>query len=241
MKIIPVVHIHDNNIYEAVRESTRSLNTGADGIYLTDRQNGVKDTKPLFEVYSDILDDFEDRYIGLNISGMTPLNAMRAMARALSRVDKLPQSNTGLWVDDMRGDLLNKFAALEYRDSNAKLQNVRLLGGIAFKNTKTFSENPDMVRYETLWLKDTVDVILTSGATIDREPTIEKLRAIKEIAPEKPLAVIGKISIDNIDKFEDIVDEALVFSTIETSPGSKKIDQEKLKYLLDIAHKNKNQ
>jgi len=236
MKIFPVVHINENNVYNAVRESVQALNTGVDGLYLTDRHNGIKNTKPIYDAFVDLLDEIDDKYIGIHVPIDSPLFAVRSFARLLGKVDNSKSVPSGLWVDNMRGDFLNKSAEIEYRNENPKNKNIRILGGIAFKNTKTFTEDPDMARYETLWLKDSVDVILTSGATIDRQPTYEKLVAMKEVAGDKSIAVLGNIPINSLYKYSGIIDELLVSTSVETSPGSCKIDYDKLHELTDAVH-----
>jgi len=239
MKIFPVVHINENDVFGAVRESKRAFNSGADGIYLIDRNNGAGDVKPLFNTYYSIVAESPERYVGLNILDLSPYDAMRLLARSLNKSKGLIPAPAALWVNDMRSDAvenpLHKNLAMELKNSNPRLETVRIIGGVAYKNTDFFTDDPDLARYEASWLESAVDVVLTSAATTHREPSFDKLKAMKEVI-DKPLAVDGGISINNIRQYSGVVDEALVSRAIETSPGSGKIDQRELEKLIELAH-----
>lgn len=242
MKIFPIVHINKNDIDGSVaaKESKRALDLGADGVYLIDHYNG-NDTDRLFEAYNLALAESPDKYIGINILGMSPIGAMRAMAKALRQEngDGLLLSPGGLWVDDMRGydgENFPKLEALELKKSDENLKRVRLVGGVAFKYTKTYYDNPDMSRYEAVWLEDTVDVMVTSGPATGQPPSVEKCRAMKEVIGNQPLAVASGLSAENIRQYEGIVNEAMVSSSIETYPSSGRFNMLKLDALIKIAH-----
>lgn len=236
MKVFPVVHINNNGVYEAIRESNRALELDADGIYLTDHCNGVKNTKSLIETYSNLLDESPDSYIGINMLGSGPYDAMRMLARSINKSKDLLLPPSGLWVDDMRYDGARKSAAIELRNSEPRLKHVRLLGGVAYKNTHSYTEDPNRAQYEVEWLKDSVDVIVTSGESNGRIPIAEKLIAMKEAVGDKPLAVTSAMSLENIRKYEGIVDEVLVHSGIETYHGIDIFDRRKLEDLIQLAH-----
>jgi len=236
MKIFPVVHIINSDVHVATRESNRAFELGADGVYLIDHYNGDRDKKPLLTTYYDTLAESPDRYVGINILGLGPLGAMRALARSLNKSKGLLLPQSALWVDDMREDGLGKSDAIELRNSNPMLQHIRLLGGVAFKYTDTFTEDPVLAAYETEWLKDSVDAIVTSGVATGREPTVEKILAMKEAAGEKPIVVASGITAENISKYEGIVDEVLVSSSIETFPGSGRFNRQSLEELIELAH-----
>lgn len=235
MKIFPVVHIQQNNVDVATREGSKALNLGADGIYLIDHKNGGHYMGPLFETFNNLADKSPDRYIGLNLLGLSPQSAMYALAKALSKSGNLLFAPSALWVDDMRDDWPIS-SAMETRDVNPDLRRVRLLGGVAFKYTDTFTDDPNMARYETVYLQDSVDVVTTSGSATGQAPSVEKIRAMKEVMGDKLLAVASGITAENIYNYEGIVDEILVGTSIETSPNSGIFDDDKLRELIRIAH-----
>jgi len=236
MKIFPVVHIVDSNVNIAARESNRAFEAGADGIYLIDHHGQNANKRPLLETFYTVKNESPDRYVGLNILGASPLEAVRAIVRSIARSKGLLPQPSGLWIDDMREDGINRNSAIEFRNSHPSINQMKLLGGVAFKYTETYTEDPDLAFYETEWLKDSVDSIVTSGSATGKEPTTEKLIAMKQSAENKPLVVASGISIDNIEKFDGIVDQVLVSSSIETYPGSGKFEKSKLKALIEVAH-----
>lgn len=240
MKIFPVVHIDENNIFASANEAEKAFDCGADGVYLIDHNNGNINTKPLFDTYREILESNEsrNRYIGLNILGLSPYDAMLALLKELdeSNPNGLTISPSGLWVDNMRDNGLKKLAAIELRNSDPRLEKVKLLGGIAFKYTKTYTNNPILAMYEMVWLEESVDVIVTSGEMTVNEPSVEKIKAMKKIAGEKPIAIAGGISNENIKSYEGLADMVLVSSSVETYPGSCRFKRLKLEELIQKAH-----
>jgi predicted TIM-barrel enzyme len=238
MKIYPVVHVgqYDFGGVAAARESDNAFELGADGVYLIDHFRGYDNTEPLFDACDSLLRKSPDRYVGINILGLSPVFAMQALAKALgNRVAGLVLPPTGLWVDDMRSDSYRS-EAMDYKKSDSRLQRVRIIGGVAFKYTDTYTENPDIARSEALYYKDSVDVVVTSGSATGKPASVEKCRAMKEAIDDKPLAVASGISIDNIVNYKGSVDEILASSSIETNPGSGKFDLEKLEALIKAAH-----
>lgn len=238
MEIFPVVHIKDNGVHAATHECNQAFELGADGVYLIDHYNGVKDTEPLFKAYNNVLTESPDKYVGINIFGSGPYDSMRALAEYLNKSKDLPLlPPSGLWVDDMRYDGLRKTAAIELRDSDPRLQHVRFLGGVACNHTNTYTENPTRAAYETEWLKDSVDVVVTSGVSMGRNPVVEKLMAMKEAVDDKPLAVTSDMSTENICRYEWIVNEILVSRSTETLHGSDTLfNRHKLEELIKLAH-----
>lgn len=238
MKIFPIVHIENNGVNTAAHEGIRALELGADGIYLTDHYNGAKDTKPLFETYQRVLYEAPERYVGINIFGLGPADSMRSLAGLLNNAKDFiqPSSPSGLLVDEMRHDGPRKLDAIELRNLDPKLQSVRLLGGVAFRHTSTYTDNPTMAAYETEWLKDSVDVVVTSGESSSKQPSIEKLMAMKEATGDKPLAITSELSTENIRQYEWIVDEVLVSRKIETLYGIDTFDRHNLEELVRLAH-----
>jgi|GEM_PF-1989301 len=237
MKIFPVVQLSKFDIDGSIaaRESKTAFELGADGVYIIDKY-GAEDTKPLFEAYNLALAESVDKNIGLNILSLSPVSAMRALAVSLGRrEDGLLLPPGGLWVNDMRGDL-KKDEAIKFRDSDVNTKRVRLLGGIAYRNTETYTENPDMARYETVWLEDAVDVVVTSGPEINLPPSVEKCKAMKEMIGKKLFAVASGLSIQNIGRYEGVVNEAIITSGIETHNGSGVFNTAKLEALIKAAH-----
>lgn len=229
IEVYPVVHINDTAI--AIKQGELALGLGADGIYLIDH-NG--ETEPIFETMAQIRANCPDSFIGINLLGYSTDAVYRMVGRVSSGNRLLLPS--AVWVDNVEQNREDPVSFLKQKNGLPGLNSVRLLGGIAFKYTGTFTEDPECAAAEVKRLREAVDVITTSGAGTGKAPTIEKLRAVKQAAGNKPVAVASGISAQNIREFVGLVDQILVSSSIETYPYSGIFDEAKLKELIDIVH-----
>ena len=238
MKVFPVVHLGETSMDSSIYQAHVAHELGADGVYLIDHYNGSRDTGALFDTLEGIRESDPDRYVGLNILGLDVPGAFGRVATALFN-GRLLQTPTDLWVDDVRSGSRTGFSlegALDFRKSLKEVEGVTLHGGIAFKYTETATNNPRNASVETSKLKKYVDVITTSGMGTGNPPTVEKLEAMKQAAEGKPIAVASGIDIHNIESFAETVDEVLVASSVETSPGSGVFDRKELAEFIRIAH-----
>ena len=232
MKLYPVVHINNPEI--AKREAEYALEEGADGVYLIDHRNGRNDTSALFETFKHLKDANKESYVGVNILGASAMKVMMLLPIAIDDM-KIPIAPDGVWVDDIRTDI-DPDAAKEYKSKVANLKQIRLLGGVAFKYTNSYTEDPEEARLEAAELSRAVDVVTTSGAATGEEPSVNKLVAMKEEIGDQPLAVASGISINNIEKYAGCVDEVLVASSIETAKYSGIFNKYELTALIEKAH-----
>lgn len=236
MEVFPIVHTRDGAINTAIREADRALKLGADGVYLTDQFNGVKDNKPLFETYRRIQINNPEKYVGINIFSASQYVSINALAKFLEKSDESELAPSGLWVDDIRFNELKKRATIELINSDPKLQNIRLLGGIAYKHTSTYTENPVMAANETVQLMDLVDVAVANGMNNDGSLAVEKLSAMKDAARDKTLAVVGNLSIENVARLDGIADEIIVTRSSGSYYGPDAADPRSLEWLINFAH-----
>ncbi|MEI6054321.1 MAG: BtpA/SgcQ family protein [Candidatus Saccharibacteria bacterium] len=243
MKIFPVIHIANSNVELAVHEGEKAFSLGADGVILIDHQNAWRNTSPLFESVNKLTDNSNERFVGINILGLSPMKVMYAIDRAIKNGrypyadNMLNNPPSGVWIDDMRDDYMSPDFAMETKKFKPSLKQVKILGGVAFKYTNTFTEDPKRAAYEAILIKDSVDVMVTSGAGTGIEPSVEKIRAMKNVIGSKALAIASGISIENIHKYNGIVDQLFVSSSVETIPGSGIFDERRLQELIDEAHR----
>lgn len=113
---------------------------------------------------------------------------------------------------------------------------MRILGGVAFKYTRTFTNNPELAAQEVRTLYGATDVVTTSEEGTGTAPPVAKIQKMKIASADKPLAVASGIKLENIGDYENIVDEVLVASSVETSPYSGIFDRDKLKAFIRKAH-----
>lgn len=228
MRIYPVVHI--NTTPTAVEQSATALTAGADGVYLI--HHGA-DNATVFGVLRIVGDNHPGAFVGVNLLGSSTLQALHRIEQALN-TGEITCAPSGLWSDDIRSDP-DPFAAKEYASRTEALSGVRILGGIAFKYTSTFTEDPDVARDETVRLRDAVDVVTTSGSGTGTPPTVAKLRAMREVAG-RPIAVASGLSAANVVDFRTVVDEVLIASSIETAPYSGIFDRHALLDAIQTVH-----
>ncbi|MFT4127074.1 MAG: BtpA/SgcQ family protein [Gordonia sp. (in: high G+C Gram-positive bacteria)] len=225
MRIYPVVHI--NSTERAVAESLAALELGADGIYLIDHHN--HDPGTTWQVFSEVDRRRPAAHIGVNLLGFSTVEVIRQIldAHVSGALSRIPDS---VWLDDIRHHgATDPDAALVFARQAAP--SLRIVGGIAFKYTPTYTDDADQARAEVAALENAVDVVTTSGSGTGSAPPVSKMRAIRA-ATVKPIAVASGISIDNITDYAGLVDEILVASSVETTPHSGIFDRATLQDFL---------
>lgn len=231
MKIHPVVHI--NSLEMAVEQSSRALDAGADGVFLIDHHL----TSPLltFETLAATRERNPGAHIGINLLGHKTLQILNFIDAAIAegRIDRAPDA---LWVDDVlqpnRSDAEVSFIAQQQQPA---LRAMRLFGGIAFKYTASYTDDPEIAARQTEQLDDVVDVVTTSGKGTGYAPSPSKLAAMRA-ATAKPIAVASGISADNVADYSGSVDEVLIASSIETEPYSGVFDEAELMRAIKAIH-----
>lgn len=230
MKVFPVVHI--NEVEVAATQASLALDAGADGVYLIDHRGVSEDT--LFTTFNALDSRRTDSYIGINILQRGPTDAMSLIARAVQK-GWLSRAPDALWSDDADEYLHTPGDAKWLKDNNKYIRTMRFLGGVAFKYTVSYTDDPLQARTEVDRLRSAVDIVTTSGKGTGHPPSVAKIRAMKDEA-RGPLAVASGISIENIDEYRGIVDEVLVASSVETEPYSGVFDPDKLSAFIQRAH-----
>lgn len=229
MRVYPVIHINEEPAV-ARQQADKAFDAGADGVYLIDHISSEPDI--LFDTFNEVTNDHPSEYVGVNMLGFRPSEALIRIQRALED-GELGRAPDGLWTDDIRSDphLGDAQTIKEYFE---QLRKVRILGGVAFKYTRSYTANPWMAKREAAELSPYVDIVTTSGAGTGKAPGVAKVRAMKRASGS--LAVASGISVENIARYKNIVDEVLVASSVETEPYSGVFDEEKLRVFIQQAH-----
>lgn len=228
IEIFPVVHIQDTE--QALDQSSLALESGADGVYLIDHEGRSPDN--LIHAFNQVKEAHPERFVGVNVLQSSSAAATLEFLLDSSRQGDIITLPDGLWVDNAETD---KDQALELRALYPELTSIRYLGGVAFKYTPLFTEDPQLAAQEARRLEPYVDVVTTSGAGTGKAPTPEKIRAMKA-AIGKKLAVASGISAHNFAQFDGSFDQLLVSTSVETEPYSGIFDPQKLQELIDVAH-----
>lgn len=237
MKVFPVVHIKSPEL--AVEQAGKALERNADGVYLINHHDNHDFSGDVtLNTLARVRLEYPRHYVGVNLLG---LSAVQAVGKVEAFVKRGAQAPSGLWIDDIRTpEGLAPTRPMEIKNAQAKLRSMRILGGIAFKYTGTFTEDPAKAAQEVEALLDAVDVVTTSGAGTGTPPTKEKIAAMKAASGMKPLAVASGISLENMEEYVGpdgaLIDEILVASSVETKPYSGIFDLAKLEAFIDKAH-----
>lgn len=226
-EIYPVVHVHDSR--QAAIQSVLAHALGADGVYLINHYNTAS-TKLLDEAFNAVArtDEYRNGYIGVNyLWHEAASSSFIHIAHQLS-AKKLIRAPDGVWSD------ATDINALATRKAHG-LSSMRYLGGVAFKYTDLYTDNPHKAAAEVERLAPYVDVVTTSGRATGIQPPPDKVRAMKAVTT-KPLAAASGISVDNIGDYSGDIDQLLVCSSIEIYKHSGIFDPKKLHDLIQAAH-----
>lgn len=227
-EIFPVVHIQDAE--QALDQSSMALEMGADGVYLID--HGGHPPADLIHAFNQVKEAHPERFVGINVLQSPSAAATLTLLLDISRKGDMVALPDGLWEDNAE---LDKDRVFELRALHPELTSIRYLGGVAFKYTPLFTEDPGLASQEARRLEPYVDVVTTSGAGTGKAPTPEKIRAMKA-AIGKKLAVASGISAQNFAQYDGSFDQLLVSTSVETEPYSGIFDPQKLQELIDVAH-----
>jgi predicted TIM-barrel enzyme len=124
--------------------------------------------------------------------------------------------------------------AQAFRAKHPEFNRVALLGGVAFKYTGSYTENPRLAAFLAAEAAPYLDVVTTSGRGTGTSPDVSKVRAMKQAAPDKPLAIASGVDEHNIASYAGVVDQILAASSVEGRFGE--FDKRKLKKLIKLAH-----
>lgn len=230
VEIFPVVHIQ--NSAQAVEQAGIALEAGANGVFLIDHKSA--NASALLAAYQSVYEAYPENFIGLNfLHFQHSLDTFKYLNTAFRKeyIGRLPNA---VWADDVHRCREELY---QLRERNDELKNIKYLGGIAFKYSRTYTDKPVSAALETSILAAYVDVVTTSGPGTGMPPSLDKIKSMKRAAGDKPLAVASGVSSENIEKFKPYIDQLLVASSIETRPLSGEFDKEKIKTLVELAHK----
>jgi predicted TIM-barrel enzyme len=226
--VFPVIHLQSTA--QAVAQASLALGLGSDGVYLIDHHHGY--SGPLLEAVQAVIEAHPDAFVGVNLlCAGTGLEAFTMLARAcgIGTLTRLPDA---VWVDDARHER-DKLQAM--RQADPRLAGIRYLGGTSFKYTSAYTEDPATAAAEAAAMAPYVDVVCTSGPGTGHATTPARVAAMKQAIGSQPLAVASGVDVENIGRLRPYVDEVLVATSIETTPGSGLIDSLQLTALLAAA------
>jgi hypothetical protein len=194
--------IHVNGGMQALRNAKIAEHEGADGIFLI---NHSIPYNSLMECYYEVRKQFPNLWIGLNCLDL-----------GRTAVDFIPMQTAGLWVDNagINESIEPITEAQKFARTRKKSRWQGLyFGGVAFKYQEEIVDVVKAARLATPF----VDVITTSGVGTGKAADIEKIRAMKEVIGDHPLAIASGITPENVDKYMPYADCFLVATGISHS------------------------
>jgi hypothetical protein len=236
MEIYPVIHINDKN--QALEQTEIALENGADGVFLIEKRKKIP-PQNLTSVFDHVASAHPDDFIGLNYLSIShPVDVFEYVHDKFNsgEISRLPNA---VWVGNTIRDTLRKseFGSVELlRHEYPELKTIKYLGGIAFKYNPLYTDDPKKAADQVRAFSFDMDVIVTTGPRTGESASIEKVKAMKEAAKEKPLALASGVSEDNIDDYKGEVDIILASTAVETEPNSGEFDIRKLRRLIELAH-----
>lgn len=208
MKKLFVV-VHAENAAQACRNAEVAAHAGANGVFLIGHRMGARS---LIAVYTEVRKHLPGLWIGMNFLCLCPKEAMIV----------LPKGAHGLWTDNIgiNEDLSNPVGIAEdswhewgYRKKKTNDLDILYFAGVAFKHQL----QPRDLAYVTREAKKYCDVITTSGDETGNPPSLEKIRFLREVAGDFPLAIASGIMAENVEDFLPYADYFLVSTGISKS------------------------
>jgi hypothetical protein len=226
MKVYPVINGLETKPFNSIK---RAFECNVDGVYITNIGH-VGDNKEFLDVFDSVRDEFhDDEYFGINLRGYSSDYAIRTVTRTLPSDEFLLYRPQSLWVDDLR-EGIDVELATGIRD-----EGIRLIGGVAIGLCTCESIKAALERTNT----DIVDCILTDVENlIDRKAVMDKLCMMKEIVENRPMAVVGESTINDVLQYKGIVDELLLTNIFSDKPGRGIYSYDFLRRLVYLAHEN---
>lgn len=216
-EIYPVLHT-SGNVASNIEQAHVAFDNDVDGLFLIDHHN--INPQKLLTTYESIRTEFPDKFIGLNF-----LSCHRVSA-ALKKVIENRILPDGLWSDNSDDPDMTKD-----RDYG---KNIKIFGGIAFKYTTGYTDDPETAGRLANTAPDWIDVVTTSGPQTGKPASLEKLKTMHDALPEgKELAVASGVDMDNIEEIRQVVDKILLASSIEKSDGI--FNESKLRDIIEAA------
>lgn len=216
-EIYPVLHT-TGNLAGDIEQAYVAFDGNVDGLFLIDHRS--IDTQRLLKVYESVRAEFPDKFIGLNILDHQVSTALKKAISTATMPD-------ALWCDRSDDPNMTK--------DEVKKTGIKIFGGVAFKYTPDYTDDPEAASRLTKVVPDWIDVITTSGPQTGQPASLEKLVAMRAALPEgKELAVASGVDMNNIAEIRKVVDKILLASSIEQSDGV--FDEDKLVEITEAAH-----
>jgi hypothetical protein len=217
---LPVIHVADQ--YQATGNARIAQGCGADGVFLISHRYCTYLT--LIGVYDIVRQACPGFWVGLNFLDLEPVQA----------IEQVPPFASGLWADDwgIKEPYQPEVPRQLWEKRNAERNDWPGLcfGGVAFKYQGLVSDVGSAAQEAAKYM----DVVTTSGDATGAAPMPLKVAAMRQGAPDAPLAIASGIDERNVRSFLEIADCFLVATGI--SRTFYHLNPEKTERLAKIIH-----
>lgn len=213
-----VVHVADP--VAAVEQCVAVADSGLRSVFLIDHLG--RDPVVLFSTAVAARRRCPSLEIGLNVLTVNPVLAAEVIAAALEvgDLDRLD----AFWCDDVTGGDASGAQARDLREmfaAGGPLARVTLFGGVAFKYTDSYTDDPARAAAEAVRWSEFVDVVTTSGPGTNSCAEVGKVAAVAAAVPDgKRVGLASGVSPENLGSYAPYCSDVLVASSLETGPYS---------------------
>lgn len=215
--VLPVIHVVNEG--QVIENISIADGEGSDGVFLINHQIT---SDRLFKICESVL-NIPNFWVGINCLGLRPAEVFNeVLRRGLVGL-------SGIWVDNT---MVN-----EYSEDQAEAEQINKLrqykgwkglyfGGVAFKYQRTVYELEKATKIAAGYM----DIVTTSGPATGEAAEIEKIRRMKLVIGNKPLAIASGITPENVHNYLPISDCFLVATGV--SKDFTTLDSRRLKALI---------
>lgn len=206
--LLPVVHPVDRA--KALVAVDVAVRGGGDGIFLINQ--GLNE-KEVLALINEVRARHPRLWIGLNLLGRSPAEALRIALESCGRIDGIWSDNAGI---DERTEAQPAARAFVEQRERLGWQGL-YFGGVAFKYQREVPE-AQLGRAAAL-AASYMDVVCTSGPGTGHAAAPEKPTAMRKGAPDVAIALASGVTTENVGAFLPYVSAFLVGTGIERELG----------------------
>lgn len=230
------VVIHLRSPRHAAAQCGVAVDAGATSVFLIDHYGGG--VSNLWSSVMAVRAAYPGLLVGVNhLGGGPPAQVMHDVAEAVTAGD-LDRAPDALWCDDARGGARDESGAEKawaVKRQLIQLADMTYFGGVAFKYTSSYTDEPAASAREAGVMAPFVDVVTTSGSGTNRSAPTAKVSAMQAALRGGRLALASGVSPENVADYAPFVSDVLVASSIETAPYSGELVPDRVSALVNAA------
>lgn len=210
LRVHVVVHVNDHQ--QTLEQAELVTEAGFTDVFVINHHGGSIDH--ICDLGAAVAQQHPELRVGVNHLGSTPDELYQVLARRAHAGRWVP---TKVWADDARAGDTQMLRELR---EHPVLDSIEYFGGVAFKYTASYTDNPDRAARQAVELASDVDVVTTSGPGTALAAGPLKVQAMREAIGDRRLALASGVSAQNLDQYTPWVTDIIIASSLETEPYS---------------------